>query len=314
MTARPMQLVSEARKTFRHGREFTATAGAAAITSITPTSLDARFSAGLHAIFVRLRPNRVVRIARRIEDLLGDGPEADVSPESMQQAISYFQNRIEIRWGEARGAGLRPWAPEVSIEGLEHLARSLERGKGAILWRMSFTSATIVNSALSQRGFDLIHLSSTRHRRSNDSWWMRKVAAPFYTRSEARWLHRRVLRGEGLGYLLELRDELLRNGVVTIVGDLTSARHTETHKIGNTARPIPTGAPSLAHSTGASLHTCVAIRTAPFSYCLTIGPDLEVSGIESKPEARRWATAEFAAEVDRQLRSNTASSMWWGRR
>jgi lauroyl/myristoyl acyltransferase len=314
MIARPMRLLSAARRAFRNGREFTATAGAAAITSITPPSFDPRFSTGLHAIFVRLRPKRVMRIARRIEDHLGDGPEADVSPESIHHAISYFQNRIEIRWGEARGAGLRPWTPEVKIEGLEHLARSLERGKGAILWRMSFTSATVVNSGLSQSGYDLIHLSSTKHRHSNDSWWSRKVSAPFYTRSEARWLHRRVLRGQGLGYLLELRDELLRNGVVTIVGDLTSARHTEKHKIGNSTHRIPTGAPSLAHSTGASLHTCVAIRTAPFFYCLTIGPDLEVSRIESKPEARRWATAQYAAEVDRQLRSNTASSMWWGRR
>ena len=255
-------------------------------------------------------------MAGRIEAVLGDGDREHPSERSIQAARDYWLTRIEVRYGEARGSGLRGWKPRVSIDGMGHINDALARGQGVILWRVSFTSATVVNWAMFAEGHRMVHLSSEGHRQANTSWWTRRVAAPFYTRSEAMWLDRRVIRpaNDNLSYLRELKEALAANEIVTIVGDLTGALHTEQHKIGNADRKIPTGAPSLAYATGASLHTCVPLREGPFRYRLVIGPDLGVASMGTKREARRRATAAFAAVVEQNLRDHPESSMWWGRR
>ena len=77
---------------------------------------------------------------------------------------------------------------------------------------------------------------------------------------------------------------------------------------------LATGAPSLAHNTGASLHTCVPLREGHFRYRLLISPDLGTAAVSSKPEARRLATEEYARQLEHHLRTSPESSMWWGRR
>lgn len=224
--------------------------------------------------------------------------------------------RIEVWFGEARGAGLRPWRPSVVVDGAEHVNRALELGHGAILWRMTFTSATAVNWGLAQSGFEIVHLSSPHHRDGDRSWFAGRFAAPLYTRSEARLVERRIFRQTygNIAYLKELRAAVAGNAVLTMVGDITNAKHSETHRVGNLKLDFPTGPPSLAYSSGASLHTCVALREGPYRYRLLIGPDISEARQGRKADARRAATTRFAAELEHHLAMSPASSMFWGSR
>jgi lauroyl/myristoyl acyltransferase len=299
----------------RHGREFTVTVMTSGFASVTPQALDPILCGVVQKVFVRLRPVRVEKIAGRIERTTGT-PGAEITSKSYEDAKGYWRMRIEVRYGEARGAGLRPWRPNVTVEGVEHIEQSLKLGNGAILWRMSFTSATVVNWGLREAGFRVVHLSSNVHRGASRSWFAEKISAPLYTRPEARLVDKRVIRQNSgnLAYLKELRADVEGNAVVTMVGDLTKARHTETHKVGNLRRDVPTGAPSLAYASGASLHTCVALREGPYRYRLIIGPDIAAARVSPKSSARRAATTQFAAELEHHLATSPESSMWWGRR
>lgn len=307
--------IQTAKSLLRIGRRSVAVLGAAALTAVTPVAFDRAVSSAVYRGFVRLRPDRVRLIADRIEDVIGDASRSEPSDASIRAALGYWRMRIEVRYAEARGSGPRGWMPSVSVEGLEHVEHALARGNGAVLWRMTFTSATVVNAALYANGIRAIHLSSDRHGQSDDAWWTKNVEAPFTTRSETRWLDRRVIQpsGGGLGYLVELREALRDNRVVTITGDRLRGRHTEVQPVGNHHYRLATGAPSLAHASGSSLHTCVAFREGPFRYRLIIGPDLGTSALASKPAARRAAVEEYARQLDHRLRTSPESSMWWGR-
>ncbi len=307
--------ISRAASSAKHGSEFAATLVTAGFTSVTPQSLDPILCGAIHKVFVRLRPGQVDLIAGRIDRCTRTQTEPLPSTPS-DSAKGYWRMRIEVWFGEARGAGLRPWKPSVVVEGAEHIDRALELGHGAILWRMSFTSATVVNWGLKQAGYDIVHLSSDAHRGGTRSWFAKHFAAPLYIRSEARLVAKRIIRPRtgNLAYLKELRAEVNKNSVVTMVGDITNARHTETHRVGNLKLQLPTGAPSLAYSSGASLHTCVALREGPYRYRLIIGPDIVEARVGPKPAARRAATTRYASELEHRMKTAPESSKFWGKR
>ena len=299
----------------KHGSVFIAALLTAGFTSVTPQALDPVLCRAVHRAFVRLRPDQVELIAGRIDRCIRTTSEP-LSPTPSESARAYWLMRIEVLFGEARGAGLRPWRPSVVVEGAEHIERALELGHGAILWRMTFTSATVVNWGLKQAGFDVVHLTSDYHRGGSRSWFAKHFSAPLFSRSEARLVTRRIFRptSRNLAYLKELRAAVHANSVVTMVGDTTRARHTETHRVGNLKLDIPTGPPSLAYSSGASLHTCVALREGPYRYRLLIGPDISEARAGRKPDARRAATTKFTSELEYHMKTSPGSSMFWGRR
>ena len=307
---RPADLLESA----AYGRRFAATVLATAFTSIAPPSVDRFVCRAVHAVFVRTRQGRVEEVARNIETATRV-VHGNISEESRREARNYWLMRIEIRYGEARGAGPRPWSPDVRVEGVEHISEGLARGSGVILWRLSFTSPVVVNTGLRQAGFSFVHLTSTEHRGANRSRFSRRISAPFSNRAEARLVAKSVVRPStgNLAYLKQLRAELENNAVVTIVGDITKALHTEVHRVANLRREIPTGAPSLAYASGATLHTCVAVREGPFRYRLSIGPDISEAREGPKPVARRAATTRFAEDFERHLLTSTDSSAIWGR-
>lgn len=314
-TFRRIPGISRVVSSAKHGGEFAATLLTAGFTSVTPQRLDPILCSAIHKTFVRLRPSQVDLIASRIERCTRTATEPPPVTLS-DSAMGYWRMRIEVWFGEARGAGLRPWKPSVVVEGAEHVDRALELGHGAILWRMSFTSATVVNWGLKQAGYDIVHLSSDAHRGGTRSWFAEHFSAPLYIRSEARLVAKRIIRPRtgNLAYLKDLRGEVNKNSVVTIVGDITNALHTETHRVGDLKLKIPTGAPSLAYSSGASLHTCVALREGPYRYRLVIGPDIVEARVGPKPGARRAATTRYASELEHRMEMAPESSRFWGKR
>lgn len=310
-----IERVRRARRLARDARRVTAMLGATGLTSILPSSLDRPITAVIHAGYVRLRPGRIERYAGRVREVFDTADSPVGVDEARTIAIAYMRMRVEIRWLRARGAGGRPDRVPTAVEGFEHVEEALAQGRGVILWRMSTTSAAVLNAALAERGRPIVHLSAAEHMLARPpllsrSWW-----GALNTRDEARWLAERVvIPADGsLGYLARLREALDRGGVVSIVGDLTTGRATVEHRIGTTTFALPTGAPSLSHVTGAALLPCAVLRTGPLSYTVTIRRDVADRDAVDRRAFRRAAVAQFGSWVEDVGRAHPDSWIFWGR-
>ncbi len=310
-----IERVRVGRRAFRDLRRVAATLGAAAITSLLPATVDRPVTAILHRGYVRFRPDRVERYAGRVRRVL-DTDRAPVGPERAHEiSIAYMRMRVEVRWLRARGAGARPGRVPTVVQGFEHVEDAMAAGRGVVLWRMTATSPAVVNAAFADRGLPLVHLSSAEHMLGRPPllsmrWW-----GALNTRDEARWSAERVVitTDGSLGYLTRLREVLEAGGIVSIVGDLTSGRSTIGHRIGNHDFAFPTGAPSLAHATGAALLPCVAVRTGPLSYRVVIHPDVADREAPDRRSFRRAAVAGFGSRVEQLARDHPDSWTFWGR-
>lgn len=292
-----------------------ATLGASAATTVLPAAIDRPVTAALHHGSVRFRPDRVQRYAERVRRVL-ETPSRPVGPQRAREiSLAYMRMRIEVRWLRARGAGARPGRVPTVVEGYEHVEDAIAAGRGVVLWRMSTTSPAVANAAFADRGRPLVHLSSTEHMLGRPPllsmrWW-----GALNTRAEARWLAERIVipAGGSLGYLPRLRQVLAAGGVVSIVGDLTSGRSTIDHRIGNLDFALPTGAPSLAHATGAALLPCATVRTGPLSYRVVIHPDVADHTAPDRRSFRRSAVAAYGQRIEQLAHDHPESWTFWGR-
>ena len=292
--------------------EVALTLGIAALSSVLPRGADAPIVDAAYRLYVRARPRRIAKAERNLARLYP--PDAtDAPPGDLREiALAHARVRTELRWSQACAVGLRPRVPATEIVGAEHLDAALGDGRGAILWRMSFTNATPLNAALSGRGHRIAHLSMHGHGATGRSRFSRCVCSPLHTIDEARFLGRRVeMRGDRItGYFDALKGTLADNGVVSVVGDIKRGRVREAAPIGEMFMHVPSGAPSLAFSTGAALLPCTAVRVAPFSYRIVIFEDVAAPVRELSKRAFREAVIERYVKIRKGLmREYPASDM-----
>ncbi len=283
------------RKELRDSRGLLATLCVAIISSVLPRRSDRVVTRALHRLLVPLSAARLDWIARRIESLAID-KGASHAEDSRALAIEHFRMRLELRWIQARSLGLLAVTPETDVVGIEHLSAALKKGHGAILWRMSFTSATPLNAALFTRGYGVSHLSVSNHLRHGRGWISRRLVGPLLTRDEARFLQRRIVMepDRASRCLIQMRQILTGNGIVSIVGDIDRGRVTTKIPVGKLWFNVPSGAPSLAHASGAALLPCAAVRVGPMSYRLMIFANVAPSRSLDRREYRRQAIERYA--------------------
>lgn len=102
----------------------------------------------------------VGRNAAAIQAALGEpeGRRGDLIARDLQAAVYHLRMQNLRAW---RPGG---WHPDIALEGEDHLARALARGKGAILWVAHFAfNSNITKIALHHRGYRISHLSRPEH-------------------------------------------------------------------------------------------------------------------------------------------------------
>jgi lauroyl/myristoyl acyltransferase len=260
---------------------------------------------------LRLDPDLARSGAEEMRRRLG-GEMSD--PEAARLFREHYGRRWEHLLGKMRDTAAG-WHPEATLAGVEHLHGALERGRGAVLWGMSFCGHVVPKAALRRAGFEVHHLSSPYHGGFSRTWLARRILNPWTLRSENRYLAgRSVLPRDGsLQYLLVLKQRLLDNGCVSIAGEHIGRRNVTVVFLNGRAS-FATGAASLARATGAALLTVYSCRRGPARYVTTVEPPIERVHGADRRTAVSGAVQEFAERLQRHVYEHPADWDRWSAR
>jgi lauroyl/myristoyl acyltransferase len=278
-------------------------------TFVTPRRLDPWIAHRLSSLFLRFRAKNVRATEAFIRRVCGPrAGEFDVAA----AAQNYYRAKFEYAVGRVRGMHPRHWDPQIEVEGLEHLESALEHGHGAILWRTDMGDTLVLQRAMWQSGHPLVQLSSAGHGATN-SYFSYRVTAPLYARAENAYLRERVTIPSdwSYGYLPHLMRELKANHVVAILGELVGRQNVHVSVFGKT-RVLATGAPAIAHRTGAALIPVATSREGPWRYRIRLGAPIEVDRSVPRRTALDHPTRAYARFIEEAVIAHPGDyNAWW---
>lgn len=304
---------TRARAEARPYQRFAATVGAAAVAPLVPRRLDPALTRAFSRAHLALLPRRRRHVAERMRRHLGPDDPRD----TMVAATDYWLQRVETRWGQARGISITGWRPTVEIEGIEYLTEAVAAGRGTILWRISSHSAIPLNQALAAGGFPPVHLSKHNHlmfTRDNRLWrTLSPTMGRVLRKAEEEPLRERVEYGPGgpVAATRRLMSVLADNGVVTIVGDLASGRKVHEVEVNHETMRLANGGARLAVRTGATLLPVGVSRTGPLRYRVEIFEPLTVTDGAASGEAVTALIEQFADVLAGFIRCDPAQWPKW---
>lgn len=235
-------------------------------------------------------------VARGVR-LSGLGPEFGVSGEEISHALnrhrllSYLQYLRDYRPGG--------WRCAADMEGMDRLRIAQVETRGVILWVAHFVyNGLPIKKALSDVGLKVVHMSRPEHGFSSTAYGV-TVLNPLRSRIEKRYLARRIMIKRGAEHVaLREAHRLIREGkVVSITAGHWEGRQVARIPVGSAVLPVSTGAPSLAHATGAWLFP-VFIRLADDgTFRLRIGDALAGGQNLPRSEAVTSAMAAFSRQL-----------------
>ena len=210
---------------------------------------------------------------------------------------------------------LRGWpegadAPTVTLEGLAHIHRALDRGKGIILWRppLRFT-AMATKVALNQAGLPLTQLGRPEHGLSPNKishLWLNRLSRE---REGLLGADRIVIHGDGQQAFSSVRQLLGQNGILMITALDLSERPVELPFFDGRIT-LATGPPRLALSTGAALITIHSSRDEQGDLHVVVEPPLEAAAADHAT-ATHLLMRDFVSSLEAYLlRHPTAWPDW----
>ena len=273
------------------------------------TGLGATAAATPHRIHRRVvsaatRLDGLVRKERRIKR--DDLRESD----EMRRAVlvhrrTFRRLRIEEAFCQGYGIYRNGWPANITVTGLDHVHAAYAQGRGLVMWQMSFLDLTPLFITMAEAGYPVSHLSTDFHRLESRHELSLRLLSPILIRGETRTLHERVMipRNNTLGYLKRLRSIVKDDhGTVSIRGDFSAGRREiEAPHLEHMAT-FPTGAPSLAHLSGAPLLTAAVIRRGRLEHEVIIDEPISVPRDATRREFVYGAVEEYAQRLDDRAR------------
>lgn len=309
----PKRAISAVRLVVRPYQRVAATTASAAVSYLVPQRLDPLVTAAVTRGFLTALPRRRTFVADRMALQLPDVDRAEL----LDAADRFWLQRVETRWGGARGLTRRGWSPSVELVGVERITAARDLGRGVILWRVSSHSAIPLNHALAAHDLAPVHLSRDDHllRYSNDPLWvrLRPHAAALVRRGEERLLAERVemtRRGTSAA-MKRLITVLGQNAVVTIVGDLSTGRKRHRVSVNGAEIELANGGARLALKTGAALLPVVVERVGPMRYRVVVGEALVAPAGLGGGDAAAALIEQFAAVLAPWIRSDPSQWPKW---
>jgi lauroyl/myristoyl acyltransferase len=203
------------------------------------------------------------------------------------------------------------WRPAIDVQGLEKLSGALSEGRGAILWDSHFQFAAVVTKmAMRQAGIGLHHLSHPRHGFSDSRFGMRFLN-PVRTRCEGRYVDERVVISlDGpVAAMRRLLNCLKDNAVVSITVRGSGLRPCPA-PIFDDHMMVATGAPDLAHRSGAALLPVFTVRQGD-RFIVTIDDPLVVDQAIDRSTATAAAAAQFAKRLEPHVAAHPGQWAEW---
>lgn len=251
-------------------------------------------------------------IADAIELLLGFKAGSENSREIIRQ---YRIRKSEERLGGYRAWRRKDWNVHTELTGRNHLDASLAQRSGVVLWGTSLCGLLVAKIGCYREGYPLIHLSGWSHKLPMPPTLLaRRVIAPLRIYRESRYLEERVVMAESgsLEYMRVLRQHLSENKCIWIYGENPDpGRKPVSASLFGREYLIPTGAPSLAYSTGAALIPTHVTRLDSGHYRIMFDEPIESHPDASKNEWVTFAVHQFASRLEREIRTHPADWGWW---
>ena len=284
-------------------------AGGYLATFAIPGRLDPWIAQQLTRLFTRLRRKNVAATEATLRRAMG--PRADAV--DMTAAVeNYYASKFESAVGRVRGMHPGAWRPRITVEGREHVDAALAAGRGAILWRMDMGDTLHLQRGAWESGWPLVQLSSQGHGVTNSRFGFR-FGAPMYARPENVYLTERVMIPPdwSFGYLPRLVRALEANQVVAILGEVFS-RQAILVPVFQGQRAVATGAPGLAHRTGAALIPAATFREGRWNYRVRLGPPIEVDRSIPRRPAIEEPTRKFGRMLEDAVAEHPGDyNGWW---
>jgi lauroyl/myristoyl acyltransferase len=247
-------------------------------------------------------------LADKMRRVLGDGL-AGREPQALAEA--YYRFYIEDGWGRLRDLHRHGSLVRLELSGREHLDAALAAGHGAVLWVMSLSGSRIPKAALWQAGIPLVHLTRPEHGAPSPSRLALRVLAPWHRRAERRYLADAVVRPAGFPSFLEsLRAVLHENRCLSITTAAIGRQLVAAPFLGGQVR-FATGAPALAHASGAALLTVYGYRLGRLHYQVVIEPPLDLDRSLPRREYVRGAVAQLARRLESHVIAHPADWQGW---
>ncbi len=281
------------------------------VTALVPPRFDARFVTGVMSGPLLVHERWVRQIAERMRLVLEPFlPDADFHTLGAAYCQMFRENQW-MRWRAMHGAAV---AVSTTVVGLPHLKAAHARGRGVILWGMSFCETLVVKMGLHRAGVALVHLSTANH---GAAWPPTRLGlravAPLYTAAETPYLAERVVipADQSLGYMRVLMDRLAANRCVSIAGDGVARRQNIPATVLGRAAHFAPGAPGLALKMGSALLPLHVVREGPLRYRVVIDEEIEVDRDLAKPAFIDRAVSEFARRLEQRVLERPADWAWY---
>jgi lauroyl/myristoyl acyltransferase len=180
-----------------------------------------------------------------------------------------------------RGA---PKAAAGAIGGVEHLRRTLAEGHGAILWtsnnfgRMNSLKRTLHDHGYPVHKLHVVnHLGGFRAANDPDSRVQRDWITPFFDALERPFVAGTVLiTPQSLAFVRQLSARLAANGIVCMAGDVALGQRQLPLTFLGIPKRFPTGAVTLAKTTGAAILPTFSLRGRHGTSRVVIEPPIHV--------------------------------------
>jgi len=278
------------------------------LTAALPHSADEAAVAWLRRRWRRTQRQKTENLGRLIERAM---PERFDSARALGVAQEWFEQRAELTWGRLRGLHRSEWRVRIDLEGIGHVERALEQGRGAVLWFFSLSDPVLMMRALSSNGVPLSHLSFEAHGCPGKSHFGVATVARLHRRTEDRYLRERVVMRDPRNprHLKRLHKLLEANQVVTIRGDSPTTSPVPAKCLG-IDYPFPGGAPSVAFRSRSPLLTGYVTRLGSAHYRVVIQEALAVEK-KDRRDFIRTAVAEYARRLERPLAANPEQWEAW---
>jgi lauroyl/myristoyl acyltransferase len=200
---------------------------------------------------------------------------------------------------------------EARINGVEHLHRALEKGKGVILWESSgFGRRLLAKRILYENGFSIhqIHgandLGGFLTENSSATWARQRLVRRFFYRQEERFVVEiiNLPSSNSLEFTRILLNLLNRNAVLCISGDgKTGQKLIPIEFLAGVALFAP-GMVSLAKLSGASILPIFCIQESTGAIILTIDSPIRIERDMGRERGLEDSLKEYAGRLEAYVR------------
>lgn len=211
-----------------------------------------------------------------------------------------------------RHDGPAAWRPRIELIGAAHIDRALNAGRGAVLWDSHFAFASLISKmGLWNAGYHVSHLSHPRHGLSASQFGMRYLNR-VRTRVEERYVDERVVLSDisPAAAMRRLHNRLRDNGLVSITVR-GSGRDPVTARFLDGPIAVATGAPDLAHMSGAALLPVFTVRRPDGSFGVTVEAPIEVDRDGPRRAASADAVHAYLHRLERHVVGQPGQWLGW---